>query len=267
MNTKLTSHGACLFCGKTFTKAGMGKHLKSHFASISSTNKKDISFLLKVEPDPRYDSRPFFLFLWVNGKARSVEVDDFLRAIWLECCGHLSKFVDQERRKQNRRSFGGNMFGMMDAMDYLEAGNTKKYEEIMEQSYGEIPMSRTAEKAMYEGQKIEYEYDFGSSTDLLITVEKELNIKPKEKIILLSRNEPLKIMCDKCGIRPATQICPIHDWEYDSYFCDKCTKIHAKECPEFEEYAKRPVVNSPRMGVCGYGGGSIDTERDGVYKE
>jgi hypothetical protein len=26
------------------------------------------------------------------------------------------------------------------------------------------------------------------------------------------------------------------------------------------------VVNSPRMGVCGYEGGSIDVKRDGVLK-
>jgi hypothetical protein len=26
-----------------------------------------------------------------------------------------------------------------------------------------------------------------------------------------------------------------------------------------------PVVNSPRMGVCAYMGGSIDKQRDGVY--
>jgi len=26
-----------------------------------------------------------------------------------------------------------------------------------------------------------------------------------------------------------------------------------------------PIVNSPRMGVCGYEGGVIDIERDGVF--
>jgi hypothetical protein len=26
-----------------------------------------------------------------------------------------------------------------------------------------------------------------------------------------------------------------------------------------------PIVNSPRMGVCGYEGGTIDKERDGIY--
>jgi hypothetical protein len=48
-------------------------------------------------------------------------------------------------------------------------------------------------------------------------------------------------------------------------FCEKCAKKHAKECEDFADgYAVMPVVNSPRMGVCAYEGGCIDTERDGV---
>jgi hypothetical protein len=48
-------------------------------------------------------------------------------------------------------------------------------------------------------------------------------------------------------------------------FCEKCAKKHAKECEDFADgYTVMPVVNSPRMGVCAYEGGCIDTERDGV---
>ena len=39
----------------------------------------------------------------------------------------------------------------------------------------------------------------------------------------------------------------------------------AENADEFE-YAGMPVVNSPRMGICGYEGGTIDTDRDGIYK-
>jgi len=35
---------------------------------------------------------------------------------------------------------------------------------------------------------------------------------------------------------------------------------------KYADYAAMPVVNSPRMGVCAYEGGTIDRERDGVYK-
>jgi hypothetical protein len=61
------------------------------------------------------------------------------------------------------------------------------------------------------------------------------------------------------------EICTVHNWGEDSLFCDKCAKKHAKKCPDFEEYASMPVVNSPRMGVCAYTGGVVDEERDGVF--
>ena len=47
--------------------------------------------------------------------------------------------------------------------------------------------------------------------------------------------------------------------------CEKCAEKHAKECEDLSDCAAMSVVNSPRMGVCAYNGGSIDTERDGVF--
>ncbi|MDR1544508.1 MAG: hypothetical protein LBS50_08930 [Prevotellaceae bacterium] len=126
-------------------------------------------------------------------------------------------------------------------------------------------MSRKTDKVFYKGLKLEYEYDFGSSTELLLTVVEEYPVKADEKIVLLSRNEPLEWLCDTCQKEPATQICTVHDWGNESQFCDKCAEKHAKKCKDFEEYAAMPIVNSPRMGVCGYTGGSIDIERDGVF--
>jgi hypothetical protein len=49
-------------------------------------------------------------------------------------------------------------------------------------------------------------------------------------------------------------------------FCKKCAGQHAKTCSDFADYAAMPVVNSPRMAVCAYDGGTIDTQRDGVFR-
>jgi hypothetical protein len=65
--------------------------------------------------------------------------------------------------------------------------------------------------------------------------------------------------------RNATQLCTVHNWNNDRIFCNKCAKKHAKKCLEFSDYADMPVVNSPRMGVRGYTGGSPDKERYGVF--
>jgi hypothetical protein len=74
------------------------------------------------------------------------------------------------------------------------------------------------------------------------------------------------MMCVTCGIEPATQMCSVCIYNEDAKFCDKCAKKHAKKCEDFADYASLPVVNSPRVGVCCYTGGSIDKERDGVYQ-
>ncbi|MDR2065731.1 MAG: hypothetical protein LBP85_08515 [Prevotellaceae bacterium] len=155
-------------------------------------------------------------------------IDRFLRNIWLECCGHLSAFTTP-------------------------------------QSHDKVPVSRNVDNVFCKGLKLEYKYGFGSRTELLLTVVEEYPVKTDDKIILLSRNEPLEWLCDTCKKKPVTLICIIHDWEEGSLFCKKCAEKHAKKCEDFSKYAAMPVVNSPHMGVCGYEGGVIDIERDVVF--
>jgi len=259
MEEKLKSEGKCFFCGGMFVKAGINRHLATHLKEKVETGKPGKSFFLKIEPNKKWVTKPYFLSLWVNGETKMKEIDSFLRDIWLECCGHLSAFNDPKKR---RGGFGWDFF---EAMELMEEGKIKEYEKIMEEDAGEIPMSRKASSALYKGLVLEYEYDFGSTTELTVTVMDEYPIKADKKIVLLSRNEPLKIMCAICGKVPATQICAVCMYEEDAVFCDKCAKKHAKKCEDFANYASLPVVNSPRMGVCAYEGGIIDTERDGVF--
>ena len=54
--------------------------------------------------------------------------------------------------------------------------------------------------------------------------------------------------CVECG-RPATQLCSCCIYEEYAFYCDECGEEH--ECGED---MMLPVVNSPRMGVCGYCG-------------
>ena len=219
MQEKLKSEGKCLFCGRTFAKAGINKHLSAHLKEISRSGKEGKSFLVKVETDKRWGATPYFLSLWIDSETTMKTIDKFLRDIWLECCGHLSRFEG--------------------------VGKTKKAGDVFE-----------------KGMRLDYEYDFGSSTLLSLTVMDEYPIKADKKIVLLSRNEPLQIMCSICGKAPATQICSVCMYDDDeSVFCDKCAEKHAKKCEDFA-YASMPIVNSPRMGVCAYEGGTIDTERD-----
>ncbi|MDR0755110.1 MAG: hypothetical protein LBF04_06960 [Prevotellaceae bacterium] len=254
------SEGKCLFCGETFAKAGINRHLQSHLKQKAKENTAGQSYLLKVEPNPSWGYSYYFLSLWVDGSATMKNIDDFLRGIWLECCDHLSAFTKPQKRQP-----GGGMWNVFEVEELLEKGKIKEYENLMEELKGEIPMRRKTNKVFYKGLKLEYKYDFGSSTELLLTVMEEYPVKADEKIVLLSRNEPLEWLCETCKKEPAILICTVHDWDEDSIFCSKCAKKHAKKCEDFEDYAALPIVNSPRMGVCGYDGGNIDTERDGVF--
>ena len=53
----------------------------------------------KTAPQPCYHllvrdayNRDFWLHLEMNGRSTLKDLDRYLRAIWLECCGHLSQF-------------------------------------------------------------------------------------------------------------------------------------------------------------------------------
>ncbi len=202
------------------------KEIGKHLAGHLLKMEKDDS---KKSPEPFFhimvEADVMFLHLLVKGTAQMKKTDRFLRDIWLECCGHMSNFG----HKDFKISF------------------TNKTSDVF------------ANKV-----KIFYDYDYGSTTRVFLKGIKKYNLKLREDIVLLSRNEPLKLICAKCGKKPALNICTACEWDF---YCESCSARHEKECEDFDDYAKMPVVNSPRMGVCGYTGGHIDKDRDGVFHE
>lgn len=256
----IKSVGKCSFCNETFSKSGIGRHLQKHIQDKVLLSQSGKSFMLKVEQNPKWGSTPYFLMLWIDGETKIQKLDSFLRQIWLECCGHMSSFTNP--KMVNR----GGMFDFFGANNFLEHGNAKEYEKFVEESSGEIGMSKKANKTLSKDLKLIYQYDFGSTTELLVTVINEFPIKADDSIVLLSRNEPPNLPCDLCGNEAATQICAVcASYKDEVLFCKKCAKKHAKTCDDFAEYAAMPVVNSPRMGVCAYEGGRIDKKRDGIF--
>jgi len=256
---KIKSTGKCVFCNKEFSKAGIGKHLSAHLSENTMHKKAGKSYHVKIELSPRWGGGLHFLHLLIDGEMTFGDLDEFLREIWLECCGHMSAF-------RNPGLGRGGGWDLMDAYDLLNKGKTAEYEKIMEDAMGEIPKSRKTKDVFVKDLKLDYEYDFGSSTELQLTVIAEYPFVANG-IEILSRNEPLKLMCDKCHTKTAISICTVC-WGYkdEGIFCAECAKKHRKECSDFADYAKMRVVNSPRMGVCAYEGGTIDKKRDGIYK-
>lgn len=220
------SKGKCSFCNATFSKAAMTKHLESckqrKTASETSAERRNLqkakSFHLVVEG--RYLPE-YWMHLVVPSNAMLKDLDNFLRDIWLECCGHLSAFTIE-----------GTRYSISPMREYNERA--------MKVALGDVLSS---------GMKFYHEYDFGTTTELVLRVISELESESKGKSIqLLARNEPPSIACESCG-KIATQVCTECIFSGKGWLCDECALGH--ECGEDMLLS---VVNSPRVGMCGYRG-------------
>src|SRR5712692_10165988 len=94
--TREISKGICDFCKGEFDKSKMTQHLKyckQRIASMETTKSQEPEktklFHLVVEGR---DLPMYWMHLEMPADATLSELDDFLRAIWLECCDHLSAF-------------------------------------------------------------------------------------------------------------------------------------------------------------------------------
>jgi hypothetical protein len=110
-------------------------------------------------------------------------------------------------------------------------------------------MDEELENVLMPGQKLTYEYDFGTTTELLLTTVSEFegSIR-KRKVEILARNEAPQIRCSNCD-QPATTICVDCIYDGAGWICDECARKHGCDDEMF-----LPLVNSPRTGLCGYDG-------------
>jgi hypothetical protein len=226
---RILSSGKCRLCGKLVGKAGMTTHLKTCLkrdaATPANTSKSVPCLHLVIEAtyDPAY-----WLHLEADSEATFGELDRVLRDIWLECCGHMSAF--RFPRKTARLPF---------SLDFEDEMKSEK--RLMKEPLG---------KRLQPGMKFEYEYDFGSTTHLSLRVlDDYASLQAKPKLRLLARNEPPPIPCAQCK-QPATQVCCECE---GTPLCDACVPEH--ECGE---EMLLPILNSPRTGVCGYCGPSVE---------
>jgi predicted RNA-binding Zn-ribbon protein involved in translation (DUF1610 family) len=230
------SQGKCNLCGETFGKAGMTRHIakcrQDHaLKKLEGRGKlrKTNLFHLVVEGT---DAPMFWLHLEVPADATLRDLDQFLRDIWLECCGHLSAFTIENT--QYELDTGG-----IDAMWPMIFGQASPPQSM------QVLLSAVLRPRL----KFHHEYDFGTTTHLTLKVVSELEGQAKGKSVqILARNDPPPFMCENCG-KPATQVCTQCMWEGEGFVCDECAPDHS--CGD---EMMLPVVNSPRMGMCGYTG-------------
>ena len=214
--------GQCLLCKQVIDKSQMTRHLKKCLVDQNDDTGRSVElFHLVIEGNhlPMY-----WMHVEIPGAKTLQHLDSFLRDIWLECCGHLSGFT---------------IDGQGYSVHPAEGGPFGRREETMGQKIYNV---------LRVGAEFQHEYDYGSTTELkLRAVDVRKRRVKKPAITVLARNEPPAWECAQCG-KPATQINAM-GWglNADSFFCDDCVGDYVDE-------GCLPVVNSPRVGVCGYSG-------------
>jgi hypothetical protein len=231
--------GTCELCGEEFTKSVITRHLAKCLAqheTDASAGKGKRREVLQFRVEGRYLPE-FWLHLETAADSRFAVLDAYLRNIWLECCGHCSAFRLPEPKPVAAVRGTKSLNALLADIDIESM--MRDEEEVMES---------TLASRVKVGDSFHYDYDFGSTTELKLKVvgKRDGTLKPG-KVNLLARNRMPDIRC-RCG-KPAVWVCSECSWEPAGWLCKACGKKH--ECGD-EMFL--PVVNSPRVGVCGYTG-------------
>lgn len=218
--------GQCHWCNRSFGRASMTRHLRDCPRRGFEDPQPDADRVLTLLVEGR-DRPEYWMYLEVRAGITLELLDDFLRHVWLECCGHLSAF-----------KIGRMVYSSMP----LEYGPNR-------------PMHTTLlGDVLKKGKKASYEYDFGSTTHLALSVVDEVEGDlPGKSIVIAARNDMPVMPCEECG-RPAAYVCPVCINDEAGWVC----RLHAEDHECGEEMLLR-VVNSPRVGTCGYQGVVEDT--------
>jgi len=201
--------GRCKFCKQDFTKRQIASHLNICLKRKKDKNIKNLR-LRVVDPY----MKNLWLIAEANNQAQIKDLDNLIRNVWVECCGHMSLFGNYNNK---------------------------------------VGKGRIITNTLRPGDNLNYIYDFGSSTELIIEALEysHCQLSDKKKIELVARNYLPLSNCAKCG-QPATQICAVCAEEESGLTCDQCAKKYHNEKNEKEEHYILPLANSPRNGVCGY---------------
>ena len=221
MPRKPESRGTCACCGEIITRRSMRKHLEKcpkrlEALQAAEASSRPVETLWNLRVQDAYD-KDFWLDLEMLGSVSLVKLDKYLRAIWLECCGHLSMFT-----------IGG-------------------------WQGDEIGKSRMADAIFEPGLVLRHLYDFGttSETDIKVMGFREGKATSKHPISLLARNQTPSAVCQECG-QPAKWLCIecLNEEDKTGHLCDEHVESHPHEA-----YGEpMALANSPRTGMCGYDG-------------
>lgn len=175
------SRGKCQYCGEETAKSGMSRHLAKCAKRIQVIRSADAGkgteeTLWHVRVQDAY-AKDFWLDLEMRGSATLEKLDAYLRAIWLECCGHLSKFT---------------------------VGGWQGYD---------VGKARTADNVFAKETELLHLYDFGTTSETVIQVAGSRRGKAttKHPIALMART-----ICPTTSARNAISLRLTFAWNVSS---------------------------------------------------
>jgi hypothetical protein len=187
-----SSTGTCRLCASTYTGKGISRHLSTcllkHLENplTHPDEQSQAVFHIRIQglALPQY-----WLHLVSEVESKLENLDDFLRNIWLECCGHLSAFYHRGRS---------------------------------------LDMDRQLCDVLSPGMEMTYCYDFGKATELSVKVISVHDAVANgwKPIHLLARNKAPEIPCSVCDKAPAVKVCTACAAEGSGWLCEACAEEH-----------------------------------------
>ena len=216
MPRKPETPGTCTYCGEILTRRAVDKHLKAcqKRQAVLQASDQPAEMLWRLQIQPTHN-QAFWLVLEMRSSASLKQLDQYLRSIWLECCGHLS--------------------------EYTQSASSRF----------KISKSRLADEVFAPGLSLHHIYDFGTTSHTDIKVLGAVQGRPvnKHPISLLARNQLPVETCSECE-QTADYLCLACLMEFGdmTFLCEECLDEH------MHEEGPVALVNSPRFGMCGYDG-------------
>lgn len=189
----------CYYCNKELTERTIKRHMKNcsemkkRIEEQNATGKKQRNqFIIAIKP--KYDGNDYCIYLSIDGTLGLVHIDQFIRDIWVECCGHLSGF------------------------------------RIRGKFYQDHSMNTRLNDILDMDEKFEYEYDFGSTTHLFLEVVDIMQVYSSfSQIEIIARNNDIDHECEICGAEAK-----YFNYEKDEWECENCIDENNDMISEFE---------------------------------
>ena len=212
-----TNRGTCKVCQRSISSSRMGAHMQTHIPKDG----RRTQYVIRID-----DEGLFWMYLQVSGRHTLKKIDEFLRDEWLECCGHMSRFEIDDIPYES----------------HPPVGWTRSKS-----------MNHKVLSVLKEKMTVSYEYDFGTTTALRLTVlaGPVPPVVPPRGIKPLAVHDKIRYLCDVCG-KDATKVCTYCTIYTDgSILCKDCIPKHQCVMDEGED-CLMDLVQSPRVGMCGF---------------